>query len=111
MLFRSEHPPGALRPRGLEVALASVADPAAQLEMLRSLLLDRGEGGGHPALKQGVGYGTVSASLIAIPAGPQQPLLWRYAAGSPDKAPFQSYGNLQRRLFDRADLPSDRPGA
>ncbi len=107
LVITNEHAPGALTLRGLDAALQPASDAAGQLELLRPLLLDRGDGGGHPSLKQGQGYGTVSASLIAVPATPQQPLLWRYAAGSPDRAPFQSYGNLQRRLYDAGDVPRD----
>lgn len=109
LVLTNEHAPGQLQLRGLDAALKPVVDAASQLEALRPLLLDRGEGGGHPALKQAQGYGTVSSSLIAVPAVASHPLIWRYAAGAPDRAPYQSYGNLQRRLYDREDVPSDRP--
>ena len=109
LVITNEHAPGELSLRGLDAALRPAADAVQQLEQLRPLLLDRGDGGGHPVLKHGDSYGTVSSSLIAVPQSSQHPLLWRYAAGSPDRAPFQSYGNLQRRLHDAADVPSDRP--
>jgi hypothetical protein len=64
------------------------------------LLLDAGDHGGHRVLKKGGSYGTVSSSLIAVPSADLRALVWRYAAGSPDEAPYRSYGNLARRLVD-----------
>ncbi len=33
-------------------------------------------------------YGTVSSSLIALPPLPNDPAIWRYAAGPPDSTAF-----------------------
>lgn len=112
LVVSNEHAPGELRLAGLPAAVAAAASPAEQLEALRPLLLDAGGDGRHPVLKRGDGYGTVSSSLIAVPAGDPQQLQWRYAAGPPDRNEYRNYGNLGRRLIaDGSDLPSDRPPA
>lgn len=36
------------------------------------------------------GFGTVSGSLLALPAAPIRPPLWRFAAGPPDRTPFET---------------------
>lgn len=36
------------------------------------------------------GFRTVSSSLLALPAHPIRPPLWRFAAGPPDQAPFET---------------------
>jgi len=63
--------------------------------------------------QRGDGYGTVSSSLIAVPAQDPLALVWRYAAGPPDVTDYKNYGNLGRRLLaDDGPLPSDRaPGS
>ena len=109
LVITNLHGPGELQLRGLAQALAPAADAAQQLELLRPLLLDRGEHGGHPVLKHGDAYGTVSSSLIAVPAGDPRALVWRYAAGPPDVAEYRNYGNLGRRLLPETEpLPPDR---
>lgn len=109
LLISNDHAPGQLTLRGLEQALAGAAvDAEAQLERLRTLLLDGGFFGGHAVLNKGLGYGTVSSSLIAVPASAPHALIWRYAAGAPDQTPYQNYGNLMRRLREESTLPSDR---
>ena len=40
---------------------------------------------------------TVSSSLIAVHRDPARSI-FRYAAGAPDVAPYQNYGNLAARL-------------
>ena len=103
------HAPGKLSLLGLAAALLPAQNAVDQLERLRPLLLDRGGDGRHPVLKRGPGYGTVSSSLIAVPAGDGSDLVWRYTAGPPDVAEYRNYGNLGRRLApDREPLPSDR---
>jgi uncharacterized protein with NRDE domain len=110
LVISNLHGPGELELRGLAQALAPAADAAQQLERLRPLLLDRGEHDGHPVLKRGDEYGTVSSSLIAVPAQDPRALIWRYAAGPPDTTEYRNYGNLGRRLLpDGEPLPPDRP--
>ncbi|MBK8100853.1 MAG: NRDE family protein [Planctomycetes bacterium] len=105
-VLSNEHAPGALVLPGLSAALAApAADAAARLSHLRPLLLDRGGDGRHPVLKDAGERGTVSSSLLAVPAGEPTRLLWLYAAGAPDRVPFRDYGNLGRRLLPDADLP------
>ena len=109
LVLSNLHAPGELDLPGLAAALAPARDAEQQLERLRPLLLDRGGDGRHPVLKRGEGYGTVSSSLIAVPAGKTSGLVWRYAAGPPDVTPYRDYGNLGRRLqADGEPLPLDR---
>lgn len=70
------------------------------LGSLQPTLLDEGAVSGHRILKKGGDHGTVSSSLIAIPAADIATLRWLYAAGQPDVAPYRSYGNLARRLVE-----------
>lgn len=100
LVVTNEHAPGRLHPRGLDAAREPRSDPKAQLEAFRPLLLDRGGDGAHPVNKRGQGYGTVSSSLIAVPAGDPRELVWLYAAGAPDEVEYRSYGNLGRRLVE-----------
>lgn len=105
-VLSNQHAPGTLALAGLPVAMATpAADAAGRLEQLRPLLLDRGGEGRHATLKHGAEHATVSSSLLAVPAADPTRLLWLYAAGSPDQAPYRNYGNLGRRL-----LPEVEPG-
>lgn len=99
LVVSNEHRPGELSLPLLPRALGTFAQPAAQLEALRPVLLDPGGDGRHAVLKHGSIYGTISSSLIAIPAHDPDDLTWLYAAGSPDTAPYRNYGNLGRRLL------------
>ncbi len=110
LVLGNEHGPGELALPGLAAALQPRASPADQLEALRPLLLDTGGPGRHAVLKRGSDRGTVSSSLIAVPAVDPLQLSWRYAAGPPDVTEYRNYGNLGRRLLrDDGELPSDRP--
>ncbi len=57
------------------------------------LLASRASATGEPrdamCIRSEGGYGTVSASLLALPADPAIPPLWLYADGPPDEAPFR----------------------
>ncbi len=99
-LLTNEHGPGELSLPGLDAALAPRATPQEQLEAMRPLLLLRGANGEHAVLKKGPGYGTVSSSLIAAHRDDPLQLVWRFASGPPDEAPYQNYGNLARRLVE-----------
>jgi hypothetical protein len=99
LVVSNEHAPGALQLAGLDAASEPRPTARAQLEALRPLLLDRGGDGRHAVLKRGDGYGTVSSSLVAVPAVDPQTLVWLYAAGAPDVAAYRDYGNLGRRLL------------
>jgi hypothetical protein len=98
LVVSNEHGPGQLELPLLHRALGATDSAAARLEMLKPLLLDRGGVNRHPILKKGEEYGTVSSSLIAVPRPDPRELIWLYAAGSPDEAPYKNYGNLGRRL-------------
>ncbi len=100
LVVTNEHAPGELELPGLRAAVAAVSTPAAQLQALRPLLLDRGGDGRHPVLKRMDGYGTVSSSLLAVPAADPLHLQWLFTAGPPDVAEYREYGNLARRLVD-----------
>ncbi|MBX3461730.1 MAG: NRDE family protein [Planctomycetes bacterium] len=102
LVLTNEHAPGALAPRALPVALVPELDLPQRLDRLADLLRDRGGDGQHAICKHGEHYGTVSSSLLAVPAADPRGLIWRYAAGPPDAAPYRDYGNLGRRL-----LPDD----
>jgi uncharacterized protein with NRDE domain len=96
----NEHAANQLRVPDLAAAAAPGLTLDARLAALATVLLDRGERSGHRVLKSGGDYGTVSSSLLAIPAKAPRDLIWRYCAGSPDLAPYRNYGNLARRLLD-----------
>jgi len=68
-------------------AAASPPDPAQGWQAWQDLLSDRG---GDPAEQLNVvphgGFGTVCASLLALPA--QGPPIWLFSAGPPHEAPF-----------------------
>jgi len=102
LVLTNEHAPGELTPRGLAAALVPTVDVARRLDLLAALLRDRGAPGHHAICKRGEGYGTVSSSLLAVPAGDPLALVWRYAPGPPDVTPYRDYGNLGRRLLPQA---------
>ena len=102
----NEHQPGALALRRLSPALAADLPIEARLDALAAVLADPGGDRHHAVVKHGADYGTVSSSLIAVPARDPQRLLWRYAAGPPDVTRYRNYGNLGRRLLP--DEPADR---
>ncbi len=99
LVLTNEHAPGELSPRGLQPALQPALTLSRRLDLLASVLQDRGGPGQHAICKRGCGYGTVSSSLLAVPAGDPRALVWRYAAGPPDVTPYRDYGNLGRRLL------------
>jgi hypothetical protein len=98
LVVTNEHPPGALSLRGLPAAVAPALEVEQRLDALATLLRDPGGEGHHMVLKRGQGYGTVSSSLLAIPARDPTRLVWRFAPGPPDVTPYRNYGNLGRRL-------------
>ncbi len=100
LVVTNEHGPGELQLHGIAGACEPRATPEEQLDAMRPLLLDDGQGVRHPVLKRGASYGTVSSSLIAVPSEDPLQLHWRYAAGRPDETDYMSYGNLGRRLLD-----------
>ncbi|MCC6784744.1 MAG: NRDE family protein [Planctomycetes bacterium] len=100
LVVSNQHRIGELVLPGLEATCAPGLTLDERLAMLAALLLDEGERSGHRILKRGGEYGTVSSSLIALPAADVRRLVWRYAAGSPDAAPYREYGNLARRLVE-----------
>jgi hypothetical protein len=100
LVLTNEHRPGALHLPGLAAACAADLDLDSRLGLLRAALCDEGAISGHPVLKRGGTYGTVSSSLLAIRPSAIRELVWRFAAGLPDEAPYKSYGNLARRLVD-----------
>jgi hypothetical protein len=102
LVVTNEHAPGELSLRGLDHALAVPGGVDVRLDALQALLADRGGPDAHAVCKHGTEYGTVSSSLVAVPAGAPSRLTWRYAAGPPDSTPYKNYGNLGRRL-----LPED----
>lgn len=104
LVVTNEHAPGEFVPRLLAPALALVPDVQRRLDALQPLLADRGGDGHHAVCKRGDGYGTVSSSLLAVPAGDLRHLVWRYAPGPPDVTPYRNYGNLGRRLRVEPDL-------
>jgi hypothetical protein len=103
LVVSNEHAPGVLRPRGLSPALAPGLPIDRQLALLAGVLRDRGGDGHHAICKRGAEHGTVSSSLLAVPPDPARGLVWRYAAGAPDVAPYKEYGNLGRRLLPEPD--------
>ena len=100
LVVSNEHQIGELTLPGLDAACAAGLSIDDRLAALRPLLLDAGERSGHRVLKRGGHYGTVSSSLIAVPAGDVRSLRWLFAAGQPDEVPFRDYGNLARRLAE-----------
>lgn len=102
LVLTNEHAPGELSPRGLAPALMASLGLPRRLDLLRAVLQDRGGQGHHPICKHGDGYGTVSSSLLALPAADPRQLIWRFAAGAPDVTPYRDYGNLGRRLLPEA---------
>ncbi len=69
-----------------------------RIEEFKRILVDRGELTGHRILKKGGEYGTVSSSILAIPAVGILGVQWWYSAGEPDVTPYRNYGNLASRL-------------
>jgi len=104
LVVTNEHAPGELKLRGLPGVLAPMQEVERRLDALQPLLADRGGEGRHAVCKRGDGYGTVSSSLIAVPAHDPLALLWRYAPGPPDVTPYRNYGNLGRMLLPDEDF-------
>lgn len=100
LVISNEHAPGELELPLLDRALQPMETAAARLDALKPLLLDRGGENRHRILKRSEHYGTVSSSLIAVPKHDPRQLIWLYAAGPPDEAPYKNYGNLGRRLVE-----------
>lgn len=105
LVVTNEHGPGELEPRGLARATAVGIDLDTRLDLLAAVLSDRGGDGWHAITKRGEGYGTVSSSLVALPAGDPTRLVWRFAPGPPDTTAYRNYGNLGRRLLPEEMLP------
>jgi uncharacterized protein with NRDE domain len=84
----------------LPVTVGREAALEDRTEVLKEVLRDEGERTGHRILKKGGEYGTVSSSILAVPAGGLSGLQWWYAAGEPDVVRYRDYGNLARRLRD-----------
>jgi hypothetical protein len=103
LVVTNEHAPGQLQPRGLAPALSPGLELEARLDALARVLRDRGGDGHHAICKRGESYGTVSSSLVAVPADDPVRLVWRYAPGPPDTTEYRNYGNLGRRLLPEAD--------
>ena len=80
--------------------MAPGLEVSQRLAALQSILCDGGGASGHRILKTGGEYGTVSSSLIAVPAGDLRRLIWRFAPGPPHETDYRSYGNLGRRLIE-----------
>lgn len=100
LVVSNEHAPGMLELPLLDRALGPFGSPASRLEVLKPQLLDRGGERRHRILKKGGEHGTVSSSLIAVPADDPRGLIWLYAAGPPDETQYRNYGNLGRRLVE-----------
>lgn len=98
VVISNEHRPQELELPGLRAALDPGLDVEQRLDALQPILRDRGESSGHRILKTGGEYGTVSSSLVAVPAGDPRRLIWRYAPGPPHENAYRNYGNLGRRL-------------
>jgi uncharacterized protein with NRDE domain len=98
LVVTNEHGPGELQPRGLPAVLAAGLPLARRVELLEAVLRDRGGGGHHAICKHGEHYGTVSSSVVAVPAADPAELVWRYAPGPPDSTAYRNYGNLGVRL-------------
>jgi hypothetical protein len=99
----NEHRPGTLD-LGELVAPATAAGLSVdeRLDRLEPVLRHPGdEGILHRVLKVGDRrYGTVSGSLLAVPARDPRDLRWRFAAGAPGTVAWKNYGNLGRRLVE-----------
>lgn len=100
VVVTNEHAPGALALAPFAPAAERGLSVAQRFARLLPLLRDEGALTGHRVLKKGPAYGTVSSSLIAVPARDPNKLIWEYAAGAPDTVTFKSYGNLGRRLLE-----------
>ncbi|MGA1524500.1 MAG: NRDE family protein [Planctomycetota bacterium] len=100
IVLSNEHRPGTLHLPGLAAACAADLALDARWAALRAVLRDEGQVSGHRVLKRGGSYGTVSSSLIAVQPAEIRALVWDYAAGPPDEAPYRGYGNLARRLVE-----------
>lgn len=105
LVVTNEHEPGKLDPRGLSPALLPNVDLPRRLDLLANVLRDRGGDGRHAICKRGDTYGTVSSSLVAVPAADPLALIWRYAPGPPDITEYRNYGNLGRRLLPEPEEP------
>jgi hypothetical protein len=105
LVVSNEHEPGQLVLR--TQAAASALSLPTRLDALATLLRDRGGDAQHPVCKHGEVYGTVSSSLLAVPAGDPGQLVWRFAAGPPDVTEYRNYGNLGSRLLPDIH-PSDQ---
>jgi hypothetical protein len=103
LVVTNEHAPGQLEPRGLSAAIAPGLPLEPRLDALAAVLRDRGGDGLHAICKHGEHYRTVSSSLLAVPQGDPERLLWRYAPGPPDVTEYRNYGNLGRRLLPATD--------
>ncbi|MBL8739190.1 MAG: NRDE family protein [Planctomycetes bacterium] len=99
LVVTNEHEPGRAVLRGLAAATAPAIPLQQRLDALAVVLRDPGDQDHHAACKVGEAYGTVSSSLLAVPAVDPQQLVWRYAPGSPDRTEYRNYGNLGRRLL------------
>ncbi|MEZ5965659.1 MAG: NRDE family protein [Planctomycetota bacterium] len=99
LTLTNEHELNALVVPDLTQVTQGAATIAERMAVLARLLLDDGRHTGHRVLKAGGEYGTVSSSLVAVPRVDARQLSWKYAAGSPDQAPYRDYGNLGRRLL------------
>ncbi len=102
LVVTNEHGPGQLQPRGLAAASMPALALPQRLTALAQVLRDRGGDGQHAICKHGANYGTVSSSLVAVPAGDPQKLVWSYAPGPPDTTEYRNYGNLGRHLLPSA---------
>ena len=100
LVITNEHAPGALASAPFAPAVEAGLQVAQRFARLLPFLRDEGALTGHRVLKRGAEYGTVSASLIAVPTRDPRKLIWEYAAGAPDEVTFKSYGNLGRRLVE-----------
>lgn len=99
LVVTNEHEPGRAVLRGLAAATAPATSLPHRLDALAVVLRDHGGPDHHAVCKTGEAYGTVSSSLLAVPAVDPQQLVWRYASGAPDVTEYRNYGNLGRRLL------------
>lgn len=99
LTLTNEHALNALQAPWLQEARAAGKSIEERLASLTAILRDEGAATGHRVLKPGGAYGTVSSSVLAVPRDDPRQLVWRYAQGSPDVAPYREYGNLGRRLL------------
>lgn len=99
VVVTNEHGPGELTLDLAEPTRAGLT-VSQRLDALAPLLLDEGAQSGHPVLKKGDAYGTVSSALLAVPGGGAQGLVLRYAPGPPDEQHYRNYSNLARRLIE-----------